>query len=113
MPVKPLSVNAAWQGRRFKTKEHKQFEKIVQTILRAHPFQRFEGPYFVRYLFALKNASRTDTSNLIKVLEDNLVKAGIISDDRKVDCLLAEKIPADDDWVEIEVLPINEAGNIR
>ena len=31
--IKPLSVNDAWRGRRFKTPEYKQFENIVMLLL--------------------------------------------------------------------------------
>ncbi len=35
--VKPLSVNRAWQGRRFKTKEYKSYETAVMLRLRPIP----------------------------------------------------------------------------
>ena len=31
--VKPLSVNQCWQGRRYKTKAYKQYEKALLQIL--------------------------------------------------------------------------------
>jgi Holliday junction resolvase RusA-like endonuclease len=31
--IKPLSVNDAWRGRRFKTSEYKQFENAVMALL--------------------------------------------------------------------------------
>lgn len=31
--IKPLSVNECWQGRRFKTKEYKQYEKDLLLML--------------------------------------------------------------------------------
>lgn len=33
IPLKPLSVNAAWQGRRFKTKAYLQYEKDLFFLL--------------------------------------------------------------------------------
>lgn len=32
--IKPLSVNQAWQGRRFKTPEYKAFERAVLLLLK-------------------------------------------------------------------------------
>jgi len=32
--IKPLSVNNAWQGRRFKTKEYKIFRETLALLLR-------------------------------------------------------------------------------
>ena len=34
--IKPLSVNKAWQGKRFKTNEYKQYEKEVSLLLPSH-----------------------------------------------------------------------------
>lgn len=33
LDIKPLSVNQAWQGRRFKTPEYKRYEKTMLTLL--------------------------------------------------------------------------------
>lgn len=34
LDIKPLSVNAAWKGRRFKTPEYKSYERAVLLLLR-------------------------------------------------------------------------------
>lgn len=39
--IKPLSVNEAWQGRRFKTKEYKAYEQEV--LLKLKPLEVPEG----------------------------------------------------------------------
>lgn len=31
--VKPMSINVAWQGKRFKTKEYQQYETVVKYLL--------------------------------------------------------------------------------
>ncbi len=33
IPIKPLSVNEAWQGKRYKTNEYKKYEKAVLILL--------------------------------------------------------------------------------
>lgn len=33
LAIKPLSVNKAWQGKRFKTKDYKQFERDMMLML--------------------------------------------------------------------------------
>lgn len=116
LPIKPISVNAAFQGRRFKTKICKKFDTTVQLMIRGSEgyirmTRPIKGPYFVRYLFSLKNATRTDADNLIKVVQDNLVKTGIITDDRHIYSYLVEKVPADTDSIEIEILPLDESRN--
>lgn len=88
--LKPLSVNKAWQGRRFKSKEYKDFEREVGAIFgrRHNPIL---GPVSVEYFFHLKNANNTDVDNLIKPLQDMLVKLGYIKDDRQIQRLVATK----------------------
>jgi len=35
IPIKPLTVNKAWQGRRFKTPAYKQYEKNCRWFLKG------------------------------------------------------------------------------
>ena len=93
--AKPLSVNSAWRGgARYRTNEYKDFEKEVMYQL---PKTQILGEVEMRYKFRIKTYSRTDTSNLIKCIEDIIVKAGLIQDDRKVVKLSAEKFKNDND----------------
>ena len=69
--VKPLSVNKAWQGRRFKTPEYKAYEKHLLLILpRADVPQ---GPLKAFYEFGQSN-SLADWDNPIKAFQDVLQK---------------------------------------
>jgi Holliday junction resolvase RusA-like endonuclease len=80
--IKPISINAAFQGRRFKTQNCKDYEKElwIQLPKRA----TIKGEVEVWYDFFLVNYKMTDISNLVKVTEDILVKKGYFEDDRKV-----------------------------
>ena len=100
--VKPLSVNEAFQGRRFSTPAKKAYEGALGILLpnRAIP----GGPYYrIAYDFHLKNFSRTDWDNLIKVLQDSIVKRGIITDDRLIVDARVRKFPAKVDKIVVRI----------
>ena len=101
--VKPLSVNKAWQGRRFKTDDYLSYENEVYFLLPNG--EHVAGMVEIWYTFYLKNHKATDTSNLIKLLEDIMVKKGLIEDDRYVYSFHAKKIPSGTHKIEIEILP--------
>ena len=101
LPIKAISVNAAWCGRRFSTPAKKQFEQTVALML---PARRLTGPYYrVYWDFYLLNWARTDASNLVKTIEDCLVRSSIISDDRNIIEHRIRKIASKVDRIEIEI----------
>lgn len=92
--IPPISINRCWQGRRFKTKEYKEWrESAYYTILPKdnyhwHP----EALFTVKYTFHVKNFFKIDVDNMIKPIQDSLVEIGILPDDRLVTKIEAEKI---------------------
>lgn len=108
LDVRPLSVNNAFRGRRFKTPEAKQFDRILALILP----KRFEpGPcYRVTYRFGLRQFGLSDLDNLLKCLQDCIVRKGIITDDRKITELHAFKTRSEKDTVQVEIESILEAA---
>jgi len=108
LKTKPLSVNQAWQGRRFKTTKYKDYEKEITALLRQYKLVRgvFKGKVGVDIIFFLKRASATDIDNPVKLILDVLVKNGIIEDDRNIWKLKIEKKKSDRDFMEIEISKI-------
>ena len=107
VPIEPFSVNKAFQGRRLKTKDCKHWEKSFQYLLPKREMVR--GKVGVKYRFFLKNHALVDFDNLIKIMQDNLVKCGYIEDDKKIYRAFIEKIPCKlYNKIEIE---INELSN--
>ena len=103
LPVKPMTVNHAWRGgRRFRTKEYLDYERDICLLL---PKETIHGTVEIFYTFHIKRHKTTDTSNLIKVLEDIMVKKGIIDDDRFVYAFHAKKIPAEVESIDIDIVP--------
>ena len=103
IPLKALSVNAAWQGRRFKTKTYKDFETDCFKLIRGTPTK---GNVEIHYRFYLKNHKATDIDNLIKPIQDILVKCGLIEDDRRIMRIVAEKFKGEN-TMEISISEFN------
>lgn len=89
--VKPLSINDAWQGRRYKTPKYTKFAEEVSLRLLAHKKPPIVSKHIsIYYIFHLSNM-RGDVDNFIKAFQDVLFKwLGI--DDSRIMRLTAEKV---------------------
>lgn len=101
IPLKPLSVNRAFRGRHFKTEECKHYEECLWYLLPKQ--KKVLGKVHVLYRFFLKNHKMMDIDNLVKVLQDVIVKKGYIEDDRLVYRMVVEKVPSLSDRIQIEI----------
>ncbi len=99
--LKPISINEAFQGKRFKTKKCKDFENDF--MLLAPKRKMIKGRVEVKYKFYMKNHSRADYDNVIKVVQDLIVECGYIEDDRKIYKATIYKIPSDKDYMDIKI----------
>lgn len=101
-----------WQGRRFKSPDYHDYELEVGILLPKAPKTPLEGPLEVSYTFYLKNHKATDYDNLIKPLQDILVKNGFISDDRHIYRATILKVASKVDRVEVLItqLQIKKEG---
>lgn len=106
LPVKALSVNRVWQGRRFKTKAYQDYEKEI--FYQLPKTKQIKGEVEIYYKFYIKNYGLSDVDNFLKPIGDILVKAGIIEDDRKIVKLTAEKKRSKKDFIQIT---IKKVGN--
>jgi len=87
--IKPLSVNQAWQGKRFKTSDYKAFEMEIWGKLPRREIPK-KGKLFIHYQFGLSNKG-ADYDNCIKVFQDILQrKYGF--DDNRIYRAVIEKI---------------------
>ena len=69
--IKPLSVNKAWKGRRFKTNDYKRFEHDLLLILPAIDVSKSKLKLSLELGFSNK---LSDLSNPLKLVEDILAK---------------------------------------
>ena len=78
--IKPLSVNNAWQGKRFKTPAYKAYEQEVMLRL-PNKYEIPDGDLHVIYEFGLNTMA--DWDNPVKPLQDILQKKYNF-DDRRI-----------------------------
>ena len=71
LDIKPLSVNDAWQGRRYKTDKYEAYQRAVLYMLPRIKLP--EPPYKVYYEYGLSNKA-ADYDNPTKQFQDCLSK---------------------------------------
>lgn len=99
--VKPLSVNDAWQGRRFKTKEYLRYEKIMLLLL--PPARLPEPPYSVWYEWGFSNM-QSDCGNPEKCVSDIIQKKYGINDNQFMEIHLKKvKVKKGEEYVGIRI----------
>ncbi len=99
--IKPLSVNQAWQGKRFKTKAYKQYEKDVQLLLGKMDIP--EGFLMIEMTFGFSN-SASDWDNPIKPFQDILQKKYGFNDNRIKRAIIdVVKVKKGCEFIEFEI----------
>lgn len=98
--IKPLSVNKAWQGKRYKTNDYKNFEKAMLLLLPKNkkvPLERLK--ITLKYGFS---SILSDIDNPTKLVLDCLQKKYGF-DDRNVFKLIMEKeiVKKGNEYIEI------------
>ena len=74
LDIKPLSVNKCWMGRRFKTKDYKQYEKVLMDKLPDNiPLPESGTPLQLWLGWGFSSAA-SDVDNPIKPFQDILQK---------------------------------------
>lgn len=86
--IKPLSVNRAWQGKRYKTASYKTFEKNAQMLLPVK-IDIPDGDLSVYYEFGVPKSM--DWDNAIKPFQD-ILQRQYGFDDRRIMEARARKV---------------------
>jgi len=89
VPIKPMSVNKVWQGKRFKTKEYKQYEQDVLTLLPKIDIP--DGDLEIR-ISAFFSTRVSDLDNIAKPFIDILQKKYGFNDSRVYRLLMTKYI---------------------
>ena len=105
LPLKPLPVSQAYFGKWKKTEKYRQFETDALWLLPRN--KKVSGEVEVFFRFYLKYYKSTDCDNLIKTVQDCLVKGGLIDDDKYIIALHAQKFPSVADYMEIDIVPFS------
>ena len=106
--IKPLSVNDAWQGKRFKSPAYKSYERLMLCLLPAGSFP--EPPYRIYYEFGFSN-SQSDYDNPCKPLGDILQKKyGFNDKDIYEACIRKKIVKKGEEYIRIKVIHIDVEG---
>ncbi len=104
--IKPLSVNAAWQGSRFKTEAYKKYERDVILLL---PKMDLPAPPYkieIHYGFSTK---LSDIDNPTKMILDILQKKYLFNDSHVYDLHLKKNIvEKGKEYVKINIETLNQ-----
>lgn len=99
--IKPLSVNEAWQGRRYKTDSYKAYEREV--LFTLMPYEIPEGALFIALEFGFSNAN-ADIDNPVKLFIDILQKKYGFNDSRISDLHIKKrKVKKGAEYVEFYI----------
>jgi len=101
IPIKPISTNKLFQGRRFKTKEYDKF--LEAALYFAPKATMIKGPVKLRVNFYVKRVETSDLDNFLKGTLDLITKAGYIEDDRFIYHLIARKFKSDYERIELKI----------
>jgi hypothetical protein len=102
--IKPLSVNDAWKGRRFKTDQYKNFEKAVLYMLPRNLLIP-EGDLFVFLEWGLCSRGG-DFDNPIKPFMDVLQKKYKFNDNQAYQAFIEKKIvKKGSEYIRFEIMP--------
>lgn len=101
--IKPLSVNDAWKGRRFRTDDYKRYQTLLSVLFKFHKIPKGKLTLVVRFGFSSKGS---DIDNPLKPLIDCLQKKYMFNDNRiyKLD-VEKEDVKKGNEFIEFELLP--------
>lgn len=101
LDIKPLSVNEAWQGKRFKTKKYKAYERDILMML--GPFTVPDGNLRLSLTFGFSN-SASDIDNPVKCFTDCLQKKYGFNDSRIYQLMVSKvKVKKGDEFIQWEI----------
>lgn len=99
--IKPLSVNQAWQGRRFKTDKYKSYESSV--MLRLKPLNIPDGNLEVQIQVGFSN-KQSDLDNVLKPFLDILQKKYGFNDSRIYHlCVYKRIVPKGQEFISFDI----------
>jgi len=104
--LKPLSVNDAWRGRRFKTEKYKQYGKDLMFLLPKR-VKIPEGRLYVFYKFGL-SSKNADGDNCIKQFQDIITKRYGFNDKRIYAWgVLKVDVKKGDEFIEFDITSLD------
>ena len=104
--IKPLSVNNAWKGRRFKTDAYKKYERDILTLLPRMEIP--EGDLYLYLEWGFSSAG-SDFDNPIKPFTDCLQKKYGFNDNRVVESHIRKfKVKKGEEYIIFEIKELEQ-----
>lgn len=103
--VKPMSVNEAWQGKRYKTRKYKEYERFVCLILPKMKIPDGELQLNLEFGFSSKLA---DFDNPIKPFTDCLQKKYGFNDRQIKRCIINvnNEVKKGSEYIKFEIIKL-------
>ena len=104
--IKPLSVNQAWQGKRFKTPAYKAYERDVLLLLK--PMDIPDGDLAIEITYGFSNR-QSDVDNPTKLFIDVLQKKYGFNDSRVTQLSMSkQKVDKGFEFIDFEIRTADE-----
>ena len=102
--IKPLSVNKAWQGKRFKTNDYKKYEEDL--LLMLPKIKIINPPYRLNITVGFSNKA-SDLDNVLKPFLDILQKKYDIND-KYIQILHVEKevVTKNNEFISFQIVKV-------
>lgn len=108
--IKPLSVNKAWQGKRFKTDDYSRYERDVALLLPTD-LKIPEGDLSIYLEWGFSSAA-SDWDNPIKPFQDILQKTYGFNDNRVFDARVRKrKVAKGAEYIMFNIKSIDDESN--
>jgi len=99
--IKPLSVNAIWKGKRYKTKDYNKYERDVLFLL---PKLKVTGERLCIYFVVAYSSRGADIDNFVKPFVDILQKKYDFNDSRIYELHVYKRVvPKGKEYVEFKI----------
>lgn len=110
LDIKPLSVNAAWRGRRSKTVAYLRYQEDIKQLLR--PLNVPDGLLEIHLKWGFSSAS-SDWDNPVKPFQDILQKKYGFNDNRiKRAVIEVEKVKKGREFIEFELIKLSKTASL-
>lgn len=105
--IKPLSVNNAWKGRRFKTQSYQIYEHSVLSLLRPMTIPKGDLVLYLEWGFS---SAGSDFDNPVKPFLDCLQKKYGFNDNRIVSAHIRKvKVVKGEEYIEFDIQGLRES----
>lgn len=104
IPIKPISINQCWQGKRYRTTNFKKWQELVCHSLPKK--QMILGEIGLIIHLYLDSILKSDIDNFLKPLIDCLVKKKYIKDDRYINYLEVRKFKSEQEGFFFKIIKL-------